>query len=630
MDAPFPCSNPPSTCETNPNPATTFSSEAEDSTTFIAIAWNNTPPALGTPFTSTPCEAIAESQVSQAEADRLATNQAVNCSNPCATPVYNSAQSASGLCSDGNPYSFTVPAGVFSAENQVLADRKAFAAATAALRGHSICLGSLAPVSVCINEFYFGIISLVTTDAPATIALAQGDLPEGLTMSIESDRVVIQGTPSSFGTALFALTAVSTAGVVTSKNYSVSVTGIVTGSVLTDGDIGVPYSVQLQAVTQSAPVWSVVSGSLPDGLSLDANTGIISGDPTTNGDSSFTIGATADGQTCTKDFSLHVAGSVGPACIVFQNDFSTPGSPDPNVTGTHSAADRRIVVSRSNDGLLTFIDTSTNTVLASTAWNGTNFGLEGELGCYATSVQRFFFPSFNGVDVYDRDGNFITSVAMPGTMFAGSQRNLVYSPEQDLVYGISRDSSGPTRMFFSVDPNTNTSTQLGSIGSTSNYRLLYTPNRIVIKADSFRMQTWLLPAMTLENTLNLGSITNGEMAYAPNTGKVFVPINTFATPVSFVQVDLLTLTVDMTITTSAANGLLGFWQYNPVTGLVIAMDDQQDVVVFDPVTESIVCEFAAPQSPGFVFVSGLAEDYSSGQVYLLSANNVDNPMNVYQ
>ncbi|MHC4714723.1 MAG: Ig domain-containing protein, partial [Planctomycetota bacterium] len=55
----------------------------------------------------------------------------------------------------------------------------------------------------------------------------------------------------------------------------------------------VAYSETLAATGGVTPYsWSIVSGSLPTGLSLNSGTGEISGTPTTGGTSNFTVRAT--------------------------------------------------------------------------------------------------------------------------------------------------------------------------------------------------------------------------------------------------------------------------------------------------------------------------------------------------
>ena len=59
---------------------------------------------------------------------------------------------------------------------------------------------------------------------------------------------------------------------------------------LPDGESGVSYSYQLEIYgNQKGNTWSITSGSLPEGLSLDKSTGLISGVPVNSGLSSFTV-----------------------------------------------------------------------------------------------------------------------------------------------------------------------------------------------------------------------------------------------------------------------------------------------------------------------------------------------------
>ncbi len=85
---------------------------------------------------------------------------------------------------------------------------------------------------------------------------------------------------------------------------------VVTTSSLPNGTTGQSYSAMVGATGGFAPYsWSVITGGLPTGLALNAATGGITGTPTTQGTSSFTVQVT-DGQvpfdTATRDLSITV------------------------------------------------------------------------------------------------------------------------------------------------------------------------------------------------------------------------------------------------------------------------------------------------------------------------------------
>ena len=115
-------------------------------------------------------------------------------------------------------------------------------------------------------------------------------LPTGLTMASNG---TISGTPTVTGTFPYTVTITDSAGNKGTFNCSVTVgtpVDIECGS-CTAGKAtsGTPYSASLSATGGTAPyTFSIISGSLPPGLTLNASTGAITGTPTTPGSYMFT------------------------------------------------------------------------------------------------------------------------------------------------------------------------------------------------------------------------------------------------------------------------------------------------------------------------------------------------------
>lgn len=88
---------------------------------------------------------------------------------------------------------------------------------------------------------------------------------------------------------------------------SVKYTPTIITTSLSNGIVGQPYSVTLSATGTDSITWSLANGSkLPNGLTLNENTGEISGTPIAEGTSTFTITATNHWGSDDKELSLTI------------------------------------------------------------------------------------------------------------------------------------------------------------------------------------------------------------------------------------------------------------------------------------------------------------------------------------
>ena len=149
---------------------------------------------------------------------------------------------------------------------------------------------------------------------PYTWSVTTGSLPAGL--SLDAATGVVSGTPTASGTSSFTVQATdsSSPAQIATANLSITVSPAepadlsVTTTSLPGGTVGTTYTTTVAATGGTTPyTWSVPTGSLPAGLSLDASTGVIGGTPTTVGTARFTVQATdssSPAQTATANLSI--------------------------------------------------------------------------------------------------------------------------------------------------------------------------------------------------------------------------------------------------------------------------------------------------------------------------------------
>jgi uncharacterized protein (TIGR03437 family) len=178
-----------------------------------------------------------------------------------------------------------------------------------------------------------------------TWVITGGVLPGGLTLSPGGS---ITGTPNTPGTYSFTAQVTDSGGNVASGSFTIVVSPaplrLVSVNTLPNGVVGSAYPLQVFTATGgTAPyTFSISAGSLPAGLSFSA--GQISGSPTTQGLSNFTILLT-DSTGATVSLPLSIQVDAIPADLILSDTFlnfnittgSTSTPPADNVTVRSSA-----------------------------------------------------------------------------------------------------------------------------------------------------------------------------------------------------------------------------------------------------------------------------------------------------
>ncbi len=157
---------------------------------------------------------------------------------------------------------------------------------------------------------YSTTLTVIDTTETNVWTVSSGSLPDGLTLNSATGE--ISGTPTDDDIVADFFVTVTSGEQCCSKEFTLQIGDnpclITTTSPLPSGTVGSPYSQTIVASgVVGTPVWTVDSGSLPSGLSLNSSTGEISGTPDTEQSSSFTLKVEGDAsQQCTKPFTLEV------------------------------------------------------------------------------------------------------------------------------------------------------------------------------------------------------------------------------------------------------------------------------------------------------------------------------------
>ncbi|WP_370677708.1 Calx-beta domain-containing protein [Pleomorphomonas sp. PLEO] len=171
--------------------------------------------------------------------------------------------------------------------------------------------------SATVGSAYSQTLSASGGTAPYSFAITSGTLPSGLSLS---GAGVLSGTPTASGNSSFTVTATDSAGSPVSggRAYTLTISAAPasfvftpSGGALPEAMVGEDYSQAISASGGSGSLlYSLASGTLPDGLVLNVSTGALTGPlaaSATVGDYSFTLQVTdGNSATATASFTLKV------------------------------------------------------------------------------------------------------------------------------------------------------------------------------------------------------------------------------------------------------------------------------------------------------------------------------------
>ena len=161
-----------------------------------------------------------------------------------------------------------------------------------------------------LNSPYSRTFTITGGSGNYSYSISSGSLPSGINLSSSG---VLSGTPDVEQISSFILYVTdNTYNIFATKNYTLKIQSYVITLLpdkLENGTVKTYYKQLLEADNGIAPyTYSLVSGSLPLGLSLNSSTGEISGMPARQASKTFNIGVTDSlGKTLVKNYTINIS-----------------------------------------------------------------------------------------------------------------------------------------------------------------------------------------------------------------------------------------------------------------------------------------------------------------------------------
>jgi Putative Ig domain len=168
-----------------------------------------------------------------------------------------------------------------------------------------------------LNTWFFSTTGCQTSDKPVQFSVVSGQIPPGtrlFTQGVSSGGIT--GTPTTQGLFAFTVRVKDSTGATDTESFSIRINPprplVITNQsdALSPGTVGQFYCCGNLFADGGVPgyTWSLRSGQLPPGLSLNPSPGRITGTPTTRGTFSFLVRVTdSRGSFAERTFSITIS-----------------------------------------------------------------------------------------------------------------------------------------------------------------------------------------------------------------------------------------------------------------------------------------------------------------------------------
>jgi len=244
-------------------------------------------------------------------------------------------------------------------------------------------------------------------------SLVSGTLPTGLLL--DGVTGIISGIPSAVQIQTITISVQDSAGRVTNKQFTIKIGNqlFITTSTLPTGYLTIPYTATIQSNGGIAPiVYSVTSGILPTGLTLNSATGTISGTPTTGGVLANLIVTATDSSYPTKQtsqmaLSIRILSTLPQYTFTLSLSGESPGSVTGNINCSIGSSCQPVQFNLGTTITLTAVPDPTSIF---TGWSGACSGTSTICTVYmdaAKNVSASFIvrPKYNLTLSFSGDGN---------------------------------------------------------------------------------------------------------------------------------------------------------------------------------------------------------------------------------